>query len=322
MYVAMRIYGLSWWYMVKWVHVAASTGAAYTLLRTAVEHLNNLEDRLMSDVNLDTFNTKAIAVSIRKGQQPQTITDATDTGAILSNVNIIQQAGRGADNVYADVAEVMPAAYLMAPTKEHEGVASKHTPETWNPLKRATMLCFVYEVPQEHAGKQPTPQRLAIYEHRDLLAYRIEQPFKGNWLSRQYDLEADKTGRTLSENCDPEYRRLAGNGELAKKEIEALFNKAKDDSTSRLAKAMEKMLKHDPVAQSWNMEQKAAATAKRAAANAKLDREKTDDLFTSVVDKLAKVKASEFGNQTSPETWTELKAWEKKGRKLIKSIAS
>ena len=276
----------------------------------------------MSDVNLDTFNTKAIAVSIKKGQAAQTISDATDTQAILSNVNIIQQAGKGADNVYADVAEAMPAAYLIAPKREHQGVASKHTPETWNPLKRATMLCFVYEVPREHAGKQPTPKRLEIYEHRDLLAYRIEQPFKGNWLARQFDMEADKTGRTLSDDCDPEFRRLFGNGELSKKDIEALFNKAKDDSTSRLAKAMEKMLRHDPVAQSWNMEQKAAATAKRAAANAKLDREKTDDLLNGIVDKLNKVKASEFGNQTSPETWKELDAWTKKGRKLIKSIAS
>lgn len=159
--------------------------------------------------------------------------------AVVQNINLLDQADSRVNNLFADLAETGMSGALISPhVGEIDGVKSLHDKKakTWETLVFCTRVA-IFNSDTFFDGKYK--------DQAELFEYIATFPVKGNKLYAQFA----EDGKSLSENADPKFKKLYGNGRLGSySEYKKVWDAGKKQASSKLDKMQKKLLKLDPVA--------------------------------------------------------------------------
>ena len=272
----------------------------------------------------NAFNVRAVKTDIiAKGQAPQALElngaghlVKDSIGAVVQNINLLDQADSRVNHLFADTAESGMSGALISPhVGEIDGVKSLHDKEsgTWD------KLTFSVRVATMNSDDFMDGQ---YKDFAPMFEYVATFPVKGNKLYAQFA----EDGVSLSENADPKFKELYGNGELGGyKPTKAIWDSVKTRASSKMSKLQKRLLKLDPVAIAYR-EANPVAKGKDDTAP-KSDKQKLEDMTSELNKKVLAIQTAQkklpANEQNTPDsTFKGIFSALKEVEKLIKKVYS
>lgn len=236
--------------------------------------------------------------------------------AVVQNINLLDQADSRVNNLFADLAESGMSGALISPhVGEIDGVKSLHDKKakTWETLVFCSRIAL-FNSDTFFGGKYKV--------YAPLFEYIATFPVKGNKLYSQFA----EDGKSLSDNADPKFKELYGNGELGGyKSTKKIWDAGKKQTSSKLHKLQTKLLKLDPKAIAYreaNPVVKGKDDSLPKSDKAKLEDMVSELSATVLALKDAEAKLPENEQNTAPVDFEAIIKAIKEVEKLLKKVNS